>query len=157
MNSIALNGFAGGGMGIVGFAGSQGAPVPPAPPVATGAAQNQEAGTGTITNILAGGSVVIMGAIQLPYRQSMKEVVNVQASGPFNLDYQFTTDFGTTWFTGRQIASSTSGADGTAYTNRAHAKWEPGWFFRIVIYNSGVSAIDAVYDKRLLERGQWGS
>lgn len=154
MNSIALSGFAGGGMGIDGFAGSQGAPVPP---VVTGAAQNQEAGTGTISNILAGDSVVLMGPIQWPYRAAVKEVVNVQATGPFHLNYQFTTDFGTTWYTGRQIASSTNGADGTTLTNRAHAKWEPGWFYRILIYNSGASPINAVYDKRLTERAQWGS
>lgn len=154
MNSIALNGFAGGGMGIDGFAGSVGAPVPP---VVTGAAQNQEAGTATITNILAGDFVVLMGPIQWPYRQSVKQVVNVQANGAFRLDYQFTTDFGTTWYTGRQIASTTSSADGTTTTNQAHAKWEPGWFYRVIIFNSGASPINAVYDKRLTERGQWGT
>lgn len=154
MNSIALGGFAGGGMGIDGFAGAQGAPVPP---VVTGAAQNQEAGTGTITNILAGDYVVIKGPVQTPYRIALKEVINVQASGAFRLDYQFTTDFGTTWYTGRQIASATSAADGTAYTNRAHAKWDTGYFYRIVIYNSGASPINAIYDKRFIWKGSWGS
>lgn len=154
MNSIALNGFAGGGMGIDGFAGAQGAPVPP---VVTGAAQNQEAGAATITNILAGDYVVLMGPIQLPYRQAFKEIFNASASGQFNLDYQFSTDSGTTWFTGRQTASSVNAADGTAYTNKAHIKIEPGWFFRIVIYNRGASPIDVKYDKRLSNKGSGGN
>ncbi len=131
--------------------------IPPVIPPSTTTYGSEEAGTGIITALAAGDSVIIMGPIQLPYRSALREVINVQANGPFNLDYQFTTDFGTTWYTGRQIASATTGADGTAYTNKAHAKLDPGWFYRIIIYNSGGSTINAVFDKRLISKGSWGT
>lgn len=131
--------------------------ITPIVPPATSTYGTFEAGTGSIIGIPAGGSVILMGPWQTPFRVSLKEVVSVQANGTFNLDYQFSTDNGTTWYTGRQVPSVVSAADGTATTNRAHMKIEPGWYWRIQITNTDAGSINAVYEKRFTERGQWGS
>lgn len=130
---------------------------PPVVPATTTSRGTFEAGTGTIAGLAVGDMAILMGPWQTPFRISMKEVVSVQATGSFNLDYQFSTDNGTTWYQGNQVASTASFADGTAYANRAHMKIEPGWFWRIQITNTAAVAIDAAYEKRFTERGQWGT
>lgn len=134
-----------------------GAITPPPTPATATIIGTTEAATGTIAGIGAAGSYTLMGPWQTPFRISLKEVISVQATGTFNLDYQFTTDFGTTWYPGPQVVSSTSFADGTAYTQRAHMKIEPGFFWRIQVYNTSGVTIDAAFERRFVTKGSWGT
>lgn len=137
-----------GGAAGFGFSGTPGSVV------STG---SQEAGNGTVAGILPGNGVVIMGPISTPFRPSFREVVNVQGSAPFRLDYQFTSDGGTTWYQGPQVASTTTSADGTTTTNKAHVKLAVGFQWRIAVWNPGPGALDITFEKRFIRKGVTGN
>jgi hypothetical protein len=82
-------------------------------------------------------------------------VVRVSATGAFNLDYEFSTDMGTTWYVGQQVASSTITADdGTAlYTQNAVMNITVGWWWRVKIYNTTGGDITAVGEWRYFSAG----
>lgn len=126
-------------------------PPPPAPSVTTYG--TIEAGGGIIISLAAGASVVLMGPIQTPVRQGLRDPLFVSATGAFNLDYQYTTDGGTSWFVGSQVPSSTVSADGTLNTQAAHIHILSGFQWKIIITNTGAGTIDAVFEKRLHDRG----
>jgi hypothetical protein len=94
-------------------------------------------------------------AFQTQDRQDMSLVVRVSATGAFNLDYEFSTDGGTTWYVGQQVASSTITADdGTAsYTQNAVMNITVGWWWRVNIYNPGGSPITVVGEWRYFSAG----
>jgi hypothetical protein len=116
-----------------------------------------EAGNGTISNLLPGDSETIMGPISTPFRPSFREVVNVQGNGPFRLDYQFTSDGGTTWYQGLQVASTTTSADGTTTTNKAHVKLNVGVFWQIIVWNPGPGSLDITFERRFIRKGVTGN
>jgi hypothetical protein len=84
-------------------------------------------------------------------RGTQSMVINVAANEGFNLDYQFTTDGGTTWYIGDQVASSTVTVDGGAagYTNVASLNLQLGFQYRFQIYNNSGSTLNGVYEWRL--------
>jgi|ERR1700737_2156476 len=115
-----------------------------------------EAASGTAVGIPAGTGYILMGPIQTPVREGLKQIVSVQGSGPFNLDYQFTTDGGVTWYNGDQVPSTTTAADGTGMTNQAHIKVSPGFQWQVVVWNTGGSSITVNFERHLVKRGKWG-
>lgn len=129
--------------------------VPPVAPVVT-LYGTMEAGGGTIVGLTSGASSVIMGPIQTPGREGLRQSIFVQANGPFHLDYQFTTDGGTTWYTSKQVASVTTTLDGTLWANEARLKVVTGFQFQIQI-TSTVGTINANFEKRLMSRGIGGN
>lgn len=115
-----------------------------------------EAGNGVVSNLLPGDSETIMGPINTPVNKSMKEVVFVQGTGTYNLDYMFTTDRGTSWFIGKQVASQVVSTDGTTTVNQAHIKINPGVSWMVQVTNTSVGSINITFEKRLVRRGKWG-
>lgn len=126
------------------------------PPVTT-CRGTMEAGGCIVISITSGASYVLMGPIATPFRGAVRETVFASGTGTFNLDYQFTTDQGVTWQVGKQVASSTTTADGTANTQTAHLKILPGVQWQIIVYNTSVGAINVSFEKRLFSRGKRGN
>jgi hypothetical protein len=85
----------------------------------------------------------------------MSLVVRVVGTGAFNLNYEFSTDQGTTWYVGQQVASSTITADdGTAtYTQAANLNITVGYWWRVNIYNPGGSGITVAAEWRYFSAG----
>lgn len=94
-------------------------------------------------------------AFQTQDRQDMSLVVRVVATGAFNLDYEFSTDMGTTWYVGEQVASSAITADdGTAlYVQNATMNITVGWWWRVKIYNTTGGDITAAGEWRYFSAG----
>jgi|ERR1700737_86374 len=84
-------------------------------------------------------------------RESEALVINVAANAAFNLDYQFTTDGGTTWYVGLQVASSTVTVDGGAagFTQSATLNIQVGYQYRVSIYNTTGGNLNGAYQWRL--------
>lgn len=84
-------------------------------------------------------------------RSSMALLVIVAADKAFNLDYQFTPDSGANWFIGQQIASSTVTVDGgtAGYTNAAVLNAQVGYEFRVQIWDTAGTSLNAAYEWRL--------
>ena len=94
-------------------------------------------------------------AFQTQDRQDMSLVVRVVSDTAFNLDYEFSTDMGTTWYVGEQVASSTITADdGTSgFTQNAVMNITVGWWWRIKIYNPGGGSINVAGEWRYFSAG----
>lgn len=84
-------------------------------------------------------------------RGTQSIILNVAANEGFNLDYQYTTDGGTSWYIGDQVASSTVTVDGGAagYTNVASINIQLGYQYRIQLYNNSGSTLNGTYEWRL--------
>jgi hypothetical protein len=84
-------------------------------------------------------------------RASMAILVNVAATAAFNLDYQFTTDGGATWFIGQQIPSVTVTVDGgvAGYTQSASINVQVGYQYRVQIWNTAGGSLNGAYEWRL--------
>lgn len=78
-------------------------------------------------------------------------VINVSADHAFTLDYQFTTDGGTTWYIGYQVASTTVTVDGGAagFTQNARMDIQLGYQYRVQYYNNSGSNGAGAYEWRL--------
>lgn len=94
-------------------------------------------------------------AFQTQDRQDMSLVVRVVGTGAFKLDYEFSTDQGTTWYVGEQVASHTITADdGTAlYVQNATLNITVGWWWRVNIYNASGGAITVAGEWRYFSAG----
>lgn len=94
-------------------------------------------------------------AFQTQDRQDMSLVVRVSATGAFRLDYEFSTDMGTTWYVGEQVNSHTiTSDDGTAtYTQNATINITVGWWWRVNIYNGSGGSITAAGEWRYFSAG----
>lgn len=88
-------------------------------------------------------------------RQDMSLVVRVVGDDVFNLDYEFSTDMGTTWYVGEQVTSSTITADdgSTGFTENAVMNITVGWWWRVNIYNPGASPINVAGEWRYFSAG----
>jgi hypothetical protein len=126
------------------------------PPAGITTFGTMEAGGGTVTTLVAGASAIVAGPFLTPFRLSLREVIDVAANAAFNLDYQFTTDGGVSWYTGKQAAAIPTTADGTTYTFRARFKIEVGVYWRIRI-TAGAAPINATFERRLIEKGSTGN
>lgn len=84
-------------------------------------------------------------------RSSMALLVIVAADHAFNLDYQFTPDGEANWYVGQQIASSTVTVDGgtAGYTQSAVLNVQVGFQYRVQIWNTSGSNLNAAYEWRL--------
>ncbi len=84
-------------------------------------------------------------------RSSMALLVIVAADHTFNLDYQFTPDGGANWYIGQQVASATVTVDGglAGYTQAAVLNAQVGYEYRVQLWNSSVSNLNAAYEWRL--------
>lgn len=76
--------------------------------------------------------------------------VNVTSDNAFKLDYQYTTDGGTSWYVGTQVASAAVTVDGgvAGYVNNATLNIPVGYQFRVQVYNSSVSTAAYAYEWR---------
>lgn len=94
-------------------------------------------------------------AFQTQDRLNMSLVARVVGTGAFKLDYEFSTDAGTTWYVGQQVASSTITADdGTAtYTQSAVISITVGWWWRLNIYNASGGDITVAGEWRYFSAG----
>lgn len=119
-------------------------------PFSSASTGTEEWGNGTVTNLSGGNISVLCGPTQCYDRKSFNQVWFVQGTGAFNLDYQYTPDQGANWYIGKQVDSSTTTVDGGAagYTQEARFAVQPGYQYRIQVYNSGSSAINLTYDHR---------
>ena len=88
-------------------------------------------------------------------RQDMSLVARVVGTAAFNLDYEFSTDLGITWYVGQQVASSTITADdGTAsFTQNAVMNVTVGWWWRVNIYNPSGTALTVAAEWRYFSAG----
>lgn len=84
-------------------------------------------------------------------RGTQSIVLNVAATHSFDLNYQYTTDGGTSWYIGDQVASGTVTVDGGVanYTNAATINIQLGYQYRFQIYNNSGSTLDGTYEWRL--------
>jgi len=87
-------------------------------------------------------------------RLRTRVVIRIAGNFAFNLDYQFTTDQGTTWYQSGgtdQIASSTITVDGATAGYTQAAKWDDDWGFqgRIIAFNTTGSIAAYAYEWRL--------
>lgn len=130
---------------------------PPVVPPTTTTYGTIEAGGGTVAALAAGATVTLIGTMQTPVRDPLRKTFFAAANGTFDLDYQFTTDGGTSWYTGKEVASSVVSADGTTYLNAAHFKITTGFQWRVVITNTSAPAINVAYEHRLFSRGKRSS
>lgn len=148
MNSLAIQGFRGGGIAAQGFPGALGSPEPPA----TTTAGTVEWGTGTVSNIRAGEPQILSGPLQCYDRKSFNQVWFVQGTDTFNLDYQYTPDQGANWYIGKQVPSTTTAIDGGAagYTQEARFALQPGYQYRIQAFNTSAGAINIAYEHRYI-------
>lgn len=123
--------------------------VPPVPPVSN-MSGSIEAGNGTISNLAAGIEYTIHGPLQCYDRKSFNQVWFVQGTGAFNLDYQYTPDQGANWYIGKQVPSSTVTVDGGAagYTQEARFVVQPGYQYRICLFNTSGGAINLTWEHR---------
>ena len=78
-------------------------------------------------------------------------VIHVCSNFAFNLDYQFTTDQGTTWFNTVPIASTTITVDGATAGYTQAAEFNDDWGFqgRVIVFNTTGSIAAYAYDWRL--------
>ena len=121
---------------------------PPVPPVCaiTGAT---EYGAGTATGVLNNTGQVIVGPFQTIDRDEMEIAVNVRATQAFHLNYEFSTDKGTTWYVGQQADSAAvSSDDGGAYGNQANIHFDVGYWWRISVFNASGSTMDVAFEWR---------
>lgn len=109
--------------------------------------------------ILTGTTIFPAGiptGIQCQDRQDMSLVVRASGTAAFNLDYEFSTDKGTTWYIGQQVNSTAVAADdGTVgFTQNAFLDISVGWWYRVNIYNpSGTAPVNVVAEWRLYSAG----
>lgn len=84
-------------------------------------------------------------------RSSMALLVNVAADQAFHLDYQFSPDGGTNWYIGQQITSATVTVDGgtAGYTQSAVLNAQVGYQYRVQLWNTSGSNLNAAYEWRL--------
>jgi hypothetical protein len=122
--------------------------VPPIPPTVT-CTGTQEWGICILTN-LAAGTGYSVGQFQCYDRKSFNQVWFAQGTGAFNLDYQYTPDQGANWYIGKQVSSSTTTVDGGAagYTQEARFVVQPGYQYRIQVYNTSAGAINIAFEHR---------
>ena len=116
-----------------------------------------EAGAGTITGLATATPQTIYpypaaitqpnGVVLQPNSAGMVTVrerpgyyiaMNVVSDNPFKLDYQFTSDGGTTWSIGNQVASATVTVDGGAagFVNNAQLNFPVGYQWRVQVYQT---------------------
>jgi hypothetical protein len=83
-------------------------------------------------------------------RLDSKLTLTAVSDKAFNLDYQFSPDDGTTWYTGQQVASSTITVDGATggFVNAASITLEVGYVFRVQAYNTSGSNAAISYEWR---------
>jgi hypothetical protein len=149
VNSLAISGFRGGGLAIQGFSGLLGAPVPPA---VTISGTNREYGAGKVTDIRASEGQLLIGPWQTVDRTQLEIKVYARGTSAFDLNYEYSTDRGTTWYVGDQRAAATvSEDDGGAYPYQAHFHLNVGYWWRVGVYNTGGSALDIAFEWRLHE------
>jgi hypothetical protein len=111
-----------------------------------------EYGSGTLTNLSQSYGFVIVGPFQTTDRIQMRVKVLARGTSKFNLNYEFSTDQGTTWYIGEQKASTASSADdGSDYSQDAHANFNVGYWWRICVYNTDGSTENIAFEWRLHE------
>jgi len=126
-----------------------------------------EVGAGTITGLSTATAQTIWpppasittasGAVIAPQtmwtcreRQGMYIEIYVVSDKAFKLDYQFTTDSGTTWYIGDQVSSATVTVDGGAagYVNNASINIPVGYQFRCQVYQTSGGNAAFAYEYR---------
>lgn len=150
MSSLAIAGFHGGSLAISGFSGLLGEPEPP---VVTFATARDEFGAGTVTGLAVASGQVIVGPWQTTDRTQLEIKVHARGTVGFNLNYEFSTDKGSTWYVGTQRSSATvSEDDGAAYPEEAHFHVNVGYWWRISVFNKDASnSLDIAFEWRFHE------
>lgn len=112
-----------------------------------------EYGASTLTGITHETGQAIIGPWQTTDRLQMRIEVCVRGTTDFNLNYEFSTDQGTTWYVGEQVASATvSVDDGSNYPKEAHGHFNVGYWWRISVWNRDtVNPLNIAYEWRLHE------
>jgi len=124
------------------------ASMPVVPPTVT-TYGDLEAGGGTIAGLHADFPWTIQGPLLTEFRDEMSLVVKARADQPFNLNYQFTTDGGTTWWqTSDQVNSSATTPDGGGYTQSAVMFPEAGFQWQIQVFNTSASPLNMAFEWR---------
>jgi len=149
MSSLAISGLTGGGIATDGFSGPVDGPVPP---VVTATGATHEYGAGTVATIHVGEGQVIIGPWQTIDRTQIEIKVAVRGDAAFDLNYEFSTDKGSTWYVGEQAASAVvSVDDGSNYANEAHFHVNVGYWWRISVFNTDVSPLNIAFEWRFHE------
>jgi hypothetical protein len=119
--------------------------------VVTASIGTQEVGAGTLAGLISGASAVIIGPFQTAERNQLRITVHLKSTVAANLDYEYSTDKGTTWFIGQQVASHVTTADDgvVGYNNEATYNFEIGWWWRISVRNTAGGAGNMAFAWRL--------
>ena len=109
-----------------------------------------EYGAGTASSLPVGNGSTIVGPFQCQEREQMQVKVHAESANTFNLNYEFSTDKGTTWYVGQQVPSSTGTADdASGAVQQAHGHFNVGYWWRINLYNTDSTAENIVFEWRL--------
>jgi hypothetical protein len=97
----------------------------------------------------------LMTAFQTQERAAFNIVVHAAGSGIFHLNYEFSTDQGTTWYVGKQVVSATVVVDGdtATYTQAADFDISVGYWWRVSLYNTTGGSINVVAEWRYYSSG----
>lgn len=112
-----------------------------------------EYGAGSTTGISSLAGQKILGPWQTVDRTQLEVKLHVRGTTDFNLDYEFSTDQGTTWYVGEQKPSSAVSIDGGAnYPKEAHGHFNVGYWWRISVWNlDAVNPLDIAFEWRFHE------
>lgn len=94
-------------------------------------------------------------AFQTTDRQHDALKVNAVGTGVFHLNYEFSTDQGTTWYVGQQVVSAAITVDGDAagFTQGASFDLTVGWWWRVSMYNTTAGPINVAAEWRFYSAG----
>ena len=109
-----------------------------------------EAGGGKETTLATATAAVIRAYKTSRDREARRMAVYAAATGDFRLNYFFTPDEGTTWYIGKQVASSAVTVDGgtASYLDSATLDLPIGYAYKVELYNATVGNIDYTFDYR---------
>lgn len=127
-------------------------PKMPVPPIVV-PVMGGEFGAGTALDVLPAEGQVIIGPWQTVDRTQLRIQVYARGTVPFDLNYEFSTDKGTTWYVGQQVAAAAVSADdGGSYAREAHGHFNLGYWWRISIFNTdGAIPLNSAFEWRLHE------
>lgn len=96
-----------------------------------------EYGAGSVASVAALSGQILVGPWQTVDRRQYEIKVQARGTTTFNLNYEFSTDKGATWYVGEQVAAaSVSIDDGANYAKEAHLHVNVGYWWRVSVYNT---------------------
>ena len=111
-----------------------------------------ESGGGTLTNLAGGTGYTIIPKLTNRERSMWGMIIHATGTQPFNVDYMFTPDNGTTWIVGNQESAVAVTADGgLSYTYEVTYEYSVGFQFRFDLFNTSGSTGNFLWENRYTE------